>query len=748
MILKNIFRRKGRTFLTVLGISVGIASIVGLGALAEGFEAGYKSMLTGSDADLVISQPDAMDISLSAIDENIGSELAAMSEIDVISGMLEGFVQTEGSPFFFVFGYPLDSFLLDRFHIIDGHAFQSREAEQSRRAIWIGSAAAESFNKEVGESLRLGDSIFEVIGIYQTGDPLEDSGSVLSLPEAQIILGKPRQVSLFYLRLKQPELDQRLITRVERRYSDLAIGTTNDFLDNQIIGDAMQGYVWAIAGLAIIIGGVTMTNAQLMSVYERTREIGVLRAVGWSKGRVLRMVLAESLIVGILGGVLGVGMAWGLLVLFSDVFQMFGATSTSIGPELLAQALITVFTLGLVGGLYPAWRASRLEPVEALRYEGGSSGKGVKRLPFGGMATQSLWQRTTRTLLTLITIGLTVGSILTLESVINGISTEMTRMLSGSDVEIVIRQADIADTSLSAIDERVADRIAALPEVYSVSGMVMNAVMLPESGGFLIMLGYAPNEYAIQSFNIIEGQSLTSNHQIILGRVAAEANNKEVGETMDVSGQRFKIVGIYENGVGLEDMSGVITLRDAQAFAGRPRKVTMLMVDLSDPRDTTALVEEINQSFPEIHASAGGEFVEQMPDMENADGMLNGISFLALIVGGLGVLNTMLMSILERTREIGVLRALGWGKREILGLILREALILGVLGGIASILIGIFLAYLLTIVPLVGDMLQPEWTLGVFIRGITIALLLGIFGGLLPAYRATRMQPVEALRYE
>jgi ABC-type antimicrobial peptide transport system permease subunit len=748
MILKNLLRRKGRTFLTVLGISVGIASIVGLGALAEGFEAGYNSILTGSDADLVISQPNAMDISLSAIEEKIGSELAAMSEIEVISGMLEGFVQTEGSPFFFVFGYPLDSFLLDRFQIVDGHAFESREAEKSRRAIWIGSAAAESFNKEVGESLRLGDSIFEVTGIYQTGDPLEDAGSVLPLSEAQIILGKPRQVSLFYLRLKQPELAERLITRVERRYPDLAIGTTSDFLDNQIMGDAMQGYVWAIAGLAIVLGGVTMTNAQLMAVYERTREIGVLRAVGWSKGRVLRMVMAESIFIGILGGVLGIGMAWGLLVIFSDVFQMFGASSTSIGPDLLAQALITVFTLGLVGGLYPAWRASRLEPVEALRYEGGGSGTGVKRLPFGGMAIQSLWQRTTRTMLTLLTIGLTVGAILTLESVINGISTELTRMFSGSDVEIVIRQADIADTSLSAIDERVADRIASLPEVYSVSGMVMNAVMLPETGGFLIILGYAPNEYAIQSFNIIEGQPLTSNHQMILGRVAAEANQKEVGETMEVSGQRFKIVGIFENGVGLEDMSGVITLRDAQAFAGRPRKVTMLMVDLSDPRETTALVEKINQNFPEIHAAAGGEFVEQMPDMENADGMLNGISFLALLVGGLGVLNTMMMSILERTREIGVLRALGWGRRDILGLILREALLLGILGGILSILIGILLAYLLTMVPLMGEMLQPEWSLGVFVRAITIALLLGIFGGLLPAYRATRMQPVEALRYE
>jgi ABC-type antimicrobial peptide transport system permease subunit len=748
MILKNILRRKGRTFLTVLGISVGIAAIVGLGALAKGFEAGYDSMLSGSNADLVISQPDAMDISMSAIDESIGPELAAMSEIEDIDGMLEGFVQTEGTIFFFVFGYPLDSFLLERFQIIDGAGFQSHEAEISRRAIWIGSAAAESLNKNVGDTLRLGDSLFEVVGIYQTGDPLEDSGSVLSLQEAQIILGKPRQVSLFYLRLKQPDLDERLIARVERRYSDLEIGTTNDFLDGQIMGDAMQGYMWAIAGLAIVIGGVTMTNAQLMSVYERTREIGVLRAVGWSKGRVLRMILAESVFVGILGGLLGIAMAWVLIIVFSDVFQMFGATSTSIGPDLLAQALVTVFTLGLIGGLYPAWRASRLEPVEALRYEGGSSGSEVKRLPIGGMAAQSLWQRTTRTLLTLVTIGLTVGSILTLESVINGVSNEMTSMLSGSDAEIVIRQADIADTSLSAIDESITDRIAALPEVFSVSGMVINAVMLPESSSFMLLLGYAPNELAIQRFDIIEGRQLTSNHQIILGSVLAEANQKKVGETMDISGQRFKIVGIFDSDIGWENLSGVITLRDAQTFAGRPRKVSMLMVDLSDPRGTTALVEDINRRFSEVHAAASGEFVEQMPDMENADGMLNGISFLALIVGGLGVLNTMLMSILERTREIGVLRALGWSRRDILGLILREALYLGLLGGIASVLIGISLAYLLTFLPLIGDALQPMWTLSVFVRAITIALLLGIIGGLLPAYRATRLQPVEALRYE
>jgi ABC-type antimicrobial peptide transport system permease subunit len=748
MIWKNILRRKGRTLLTVLGISVGVAAIIGLGALAKGFEAGYSSMLSGSQADLVVSQPEAMDISLSAIDEQVGRDLATLSEVKTISGMLEGFVQTEGTPFFFVFGYELDSFLLERFQIIEGREFGTRSLESAGRAIWIGTAAAESLNKAIGDSLRLGDSLYKVVGIYQTGDPLEDSGSVLALDEAQILLGKPRQVSLFYILLKDPDLGERLINRVERRWPDLDISTTSDYLDNQITADIMQGYVWAIAGLAIIIGGVGMTNAQLMAVYERTREIGVLRAVGWSRWRVLRMIMVESIIVGLLGGVLGIAIGWLALFAFSDIFQMFGASTTSIGADLLFQAALVVLTLGLAGGIYPAWRASQLEPVEALRYEGGSSGSGVKRLPFGGMAVQSLWQRTTRTLLTLFAIALTVGSILTLESIVNGAGAELGNMISGSDAEIAIRQADIADTSLSAIDERIVDRIAALPEVHSASGMVMNAVMLPESGGFMLLLGYAPNEFAIQRFNIVEGRRLNSNHQIMIGVTIAEATNKDVGDTMDISGQRFKIVGIFESGIGWEDMSGVISLRDAQAFAGRPRKVTMLMVDVVDPRQTPALVEEINNRFPEVHAAASGEFVEQMPDMQNADGMLNGISILAIIVGGVGVLNTMLMSIFERTREIGVLRALGWHRRSILSLILREALLLGLLGGAASILIAFLLAFSIQSIPTFGEAIQPDWSLAVFLRAILIAVLLGLFGGLLPAYRATRLQPVEALRYE
>jgi putative ABC transport system permease protein len=137
-----------------------------------------------------------------------------------------------------------------------------------------------------------------------------------------------------------------------------------------------------------------------------------------------------------------------------------------------------------------------------------------------------------------------------------------------------------------------------------------------------------------------------------------------------------------------------------------------------------------------------------MPDFEASDGMIGAISFMALLVGGVGVLNTMLMAVFERTREIGVLRSLGWRRRAILGLILREALWLGLLGGVVGIGVAYGLVTLLNNEPTIGSMLTALWGWEALARALTVALLLGLLGGLYPAFRATRMQPVEALRYE
>ncbi|MHB0876665.1 MAG: FtsX-like permease family protein [Anaerolineae bacterium] len=748
MILSNLLRRKGRTLLTVLGISIGVAAIVGLGALARGLEVGYGAMMEGSQADLVLSQPGTFDVSYSSVDEAIAADLAAMPEVKAVCGMLEGIVPAESNPYFFVFGYPSDAFMLGRFRVTEGVELDVRDTGRGRgKPLLLGAAAAETMNKRAGDTLRLMDSTYRVVGIYQTGNAFEDSGAVLGLADAQALLGKARQVSLFYIRLEDPGLRDRLQARVERLWPDLSLGSTGDLTDKQQMGDMTQAFVWAIAGLAIVIGGVGMMNAQLMSVFERTREIGVLRAVGWSSGRVLGLILGESILVCLAGGALGIVLGWLSVAAVSSAISLMGATTANISPDLLAQALGVVAVLGLVGGLYPAWRASRLQPVEALSYEGGGSGS-ARRLPLGGMATQSLWRRTTRTFITLAAIGLTVGAIIVLEAEVRGLSASMGAIASNKDVEIMVRQADISDTSLSALDERTGDKIAAMPEVASVSGVIFTAFTLPESSGFFILQGYEPRGQPIRHFTIVEGEPLAGNRQIILGRLMAEALHRGVGDALTLGGRRLTVVGIYETGVGWEELGGVTTLRDAQAFAGRPRMVTMYGVKLLDPAQAEAVVDKINAAFPDTHAALTGDFAEQTPDMRTSNQMLNGTSVLAIAVGGVGVMNTMLMSVLERTREIGVLRALGWRRRRVLGLILREAALLGTVGGLAAIVVALALAAAIQAVPGYGSALTPVWQWDVFARAIGIALVLGLVGGFYPALRATRMAPVEALRYE
>lgn len=746
MVFKNLMRRKGRTLLTVLGVSVGVAAIITLGALADGLEQGYGSVLGGSQADLILNDPDAYDLILSSVEEEVGGQLAAMPEVKEISGMLQGLVASDFTPYFFVFGYPADSFALGRFDIKEGAGLDSPEARSARgNPLLLGAAAAESGNKQVGDTIRLNDTVFRIVGIYESGSAFEDGGSVVLLEDAQTMLGMTRQVSVFYIQLKEPSLAPRLIERAARVFPEYSLNTSEDLSDRTSVADSLRAMMLGIAGIAVVIGGVGMMNAQLMAMFERTREIGVLRALGWRSRRVLAMILGESMVVGLLGGVAGVGLAYVLLFVFRDFLQLMGTTLT-VRLSLFVQAFVVVLTLGIVGGLYPAWRASRLQPVEALRYEGGSAGEKATRLPFGGMAMQNLWRRQTRTLLTLGAIGITVGSIMALDSILQGSTDALTEMVGGA--EIVIRQTDAPDTSVAVVDERVGDRVAGLPGVQGVSGMMLAAVANPDASFFLI-LGYSPNEPAIQRFKIIEGERITSNGQIMLGQKIADVLKLGVGDTLVQGGRRFRITGIYTGDAAWEELGGITTLRDAQTIAGRPRQVTFFYVDLAPGADADVMTETINGMFDgEITANLSGEFADQLPDMKASETSSNGITVMAIIVGGIAMMNTMLMSVLERTREIGVLRALGWKQRAILRLIINESAIVGVAGLVIGTIIAFMMIGALRLIPLFGEAIDASWDVSVFSKAFITAILLSLIGGILPAYRATRLQPVEALRYE
>jgi putative ABC transport system permease protein len=235
---------------------------------------------------------------------------------------------------------------------------------------------------------------------------------------------------------------------------------------------------------------------------------------------------------------------------------------------------------------------------------------------------------------------------------------------------------------------------------------------------------------------------------MIIGRKAAESMGLEVGDTFRIMDSAFRVVGIYETGQAVEESSGVVTLRDAQRLAGRPHQVSMYGIKLGDPDKVEEMLDYLDAHFPEIEVSLSSEFAESLPDMERMGTMIDQIVFMAVFLGGVGMLNTMLMSVLERTREIGVLRALGWRRRQVVGLILREAVILGVVGGVCGILLGMSLVLAIQQIPFVGGMLEPYYGPGLLAQAMIIGLAAGVIGGLYPAWRATRMLPVEALRHE
>lgn len=740
MIFRNLLRRKTRTFLTLVGIAMGVAAIVTLVAIADGFASGYYGLLSGSQADLVITQAESFDMTISVIDEEVGPQLAALPGVKEVEGVIIGEATTEGLPYFMVFGYDPQGVGIQHFRIVEGKGLTAR------REIIIGKLAAENLKKGVGDTVRLYDSAYRIVGIYETGAFFEEGGGVISLADAQAMLKRPRQVNTYAIKLEDVDEAEEVRQRIERRFPDLLVVESASFADQQLGVQAIRAFAWALSFLAVIIGGVGMMNTTLMSVFERTREIGVLRALGWRKGRVLAMILGESFLLSLLGGLVGVVLgivavkALGRLPAVSGIFQ------GKFSPALFIQAAVVTLALGATAGLYPAWWASRLQPVEALRYEGGGTETTLPRLP-GGMAIRSLFRRKTRTLLTMVGIGISVAAVVALVGISDGWIDGFTAIATGSGTDLVAVQANISDMAYSAIDERVGKRVAGLSGVKSVSGFVFGFSMTEENP-FMFVFGYHPAEYAIRHFKIVEGESLSANRQIILGRSAAEAMKKQVGDRVRIFDSSFRIVGIYETGVNYEDGGGVISLREAQALFGKPRQVGFLDIKVEDPHRVEEVRQRIEEGFPEVTISLSSDFAERLPDLQAMEALMGGISILAVIVGGVGMMNTMVMFVFERTREIGVLRALGWRRRKVLLMVVRESLLLGVVSGLAGVVMGVTMGKALTLLPFIGSFLVPSFRPSTFAQALVMALVLGMIGGLYPAWWASRLHPIEALRYE
>ena len=726
----------------MMGIAVGVAAVVALGAMADGIASNYGSAL-GLSNDLLVTQSNTLDVVYSSLDEQMGDRILAIPDVTNVDPGVFSWIAVGNTPYFLIYGYPPGSVAMSHYRIVEG------KPVTADKQVAIGRRGADSLKLGVDDTLRLNGVPYRIVGIYETGAAMEESGGVLTLADAQTLSQKERKVSLFQVGVR-PNAD---IEQVKRRIGaldkDITVTLSSEYAGGEQWTGYLQGFAWSISAIAILIGGLGMMSAMVMSVMERTREIGTLRAVGWSRSRVLQLILGEavglSLVGGIIGVVLGAGLAW----LAAQIPGAGAFLEGNLSVGIMAQGMVTALGLGVVGGLYPAWTAANLQPVEALRYEGGGAGGQVGKLAqIGDQSFRNLWRRRTRTLISSAGIGIGVATLVMLGGLVDGLIGQLNVLAgSGGAGNITVMQRDIADMSLSSLDERIVRLLLAMPQVKSASPMVLGVISTPEMPMF-IYYGIDPNSPAVEHYKLLEGRYIRRPNEIAIGKLASDTYKAGIGDTIVLNDSRYKVVGIFETGVSYEDGGGMLALQEAQRLMGRPRAVSFIFVDVNTPSQAAAVVAAINRRFPEARASLSSDFAQNTNDIQTTLAMTDAIRMLAILVGGIVVANTMIMSIFERTREIGTLRALGWPRRRILGQILLESLYLCGLASIIGALLGVAFMAGLTSLPGVGGMLQAKWEPITFISAIGTALLLGLIGGLYPAWRAGRLHPVEALRYE
>lgn len=747
MLIKNLWRRRTRTLLTALGVAIGVAAIVTLSAFSQGLADGFQGVMAISEADLTIGQKDALMLLYSSVDAEIGDEIKQIPGVKAVAGTVIGFVQMTDSPYFVLMGEDPRGFGMGRYHLIEGGPITGRYQ------MWLGHIAARNFDKTVGDTFHLAGSRYRIVGIYETGVSLEDGGGVISLRDAQSAFDKRDKVTYFSLKVDDVADIPAVRAAIEERWSDLAVTRTGEATRSDEFLELYRSMGLFIGLFTAVVGGLGMMNTTLMSVLERTREIGVLRALGWSRRRVVGMILGEALLLAGLGGLLGIGLGLGLMRLLQSIPAVEPMLSGRATPEMLGQAFVLALLLGAIGSLYPAWRAAQMAPIEAMRYEGGVgatmsrwagwwSRRAITRGPL-----RALLRRPGRTALTVAGIGLGVGFIVSMMSLVDGMMSSFGALTNAGQADLIAEQAGASDLSLSEIDERVAVRLRSRPEVETVSRVLLT---FPAVGDmpFFFIFGLDPHEPYILHYRFQEGRLPTRSGEIALGRFGAENLEKGVGDTLRLTGTTYTIVGIYENGSTFEDAGGLLLLKDAQRLGNKPRKVSLLAIQLVDPARGQDVIPVLRTAFPEISIERAEGFLERTQDIQTTRLIFNTIIGVTLLVGGVVMTNAMLMSVFERTQEIGVLRALGWRRRRVIAMVLAESVALAVISSAAGVLIGVALNGTIVFFPEYAQLIKPTYSSAMFAQVLGLAVVLGSAGGLYPAWHAAGLQPIEALRYE
>ena len=332
----------------------------------------------------------------------------------------------------------------------------------------------------------------------------------------------------------------------------------------------------------------------------------------------------------------------------------------------------------------------------------------------------------------------------------------------GRDVDLIVVRAGVTERMTSSLKEELAKRIERLPAVAAVNPSLTDLVSLGEGSLVGVSIhGWPSDSFVLKRLALVAGKPLASGKQaeVLLGQGLAESLHKHVGDEVEIESCKFRVAGVFQGANVFEDCTAVVLLADLQRLMERPGQVTefQLLIDPKIP-EKAAAVEKLSKSIEELRDEQGEslglaaiptqQFVSTSTEVRLAHALAWSSSAMALLIGGIGMFNTMTMTVLERTQEIGILRAIGWRKQRVWLVIFCESELLCFAGALLGIASGVVLTQLLSQTAIVRGLIRTEVSLAVLGLGVILALAVGLIGGIYPALRGARLEPVEAMRHE
>lgn len=363
----------------------------------------------------------------------------------------------------------------------------------------------------------------------------------------------------------------------------------------------------------------------------------------------------------------------------------------------------------------------------------------INRLVF-----ENLRHRKLRTGLTALSIGFQVTMILTIVGLSRGMLQDSANRARGVGADIWIKSADASVLSLSSgtMPQAMLDYYARQPHVARVAGSLVALI-----GGVSTASGIDFDQFTALSgpFHFIEGGPFRAPHDVIIDTWYAEQNEKHVGDSVKMLNRDWHVCGIVQQGKLSRVFVPLATLQDATNSNG---KVTQAFLKLDDRHNTAAVIAALKVVQPDYKIYSIEEFLSQFApeNLPMLRAFINVITGLSIIVGFLVVSLTMYTTVLERTREIGILKALGAAPLNIMSMLARETLLLALAGWIAGILLSFGANWAINhfVRASLQSVITPDW----WPRACAIALVASLLGAIYPGLRAARQDAIEALSYE